>query len=183
VPAERKPLVLPPLRFVFGADGGCAFAVEQPTAHALIAEVAASVAAAGFRKIVIVNCEPVERGALRGRRADLRVIPGAAHVHHPPERARLDFHPQRSTSRGKLQTLLTSLYGAAPEPAPEAPPDANRHLGDRVGDARWQAGPARLRRPDPRAPPSLAAAAERVAKLLSDIHETRARSRALITPA
>ena len=55
VPDGRKPLVVPPLRFAFGADPSCAFAVDQPTAHALIAEVAGSIAAAGFRRIALVN--------------------------------------------------------------------------------------------------------------------------------
>jgi creatinine amidohydrolase len=51
-------LTLSPLRFVAGPDPRCAFAVSPPVAHALIAEVVGSVAAAGFRKILLFNSSP-----------------------------------------------------------------------------------------------------------------------------
>lgn len=56
--SPRWLLTLPPLRFVAGPDPRCAFAVSPPVAHALLAEVAGSVAAAGFRKLLLFNASP-----------------------------------------------------------------------------------------------------------------------------
>jgi creatinine amidohydrolase len=75
-PIHRKPLVVPPLRFAFGTDPSCAFYVDQPTAHALIAEVVASIATAGFRRIVIVNSSPLSEELCWAAARDLRVSRG-----------------------------------------------------------------------------------------------------------
>jgi len=180
VPADRKPLVLPPLRFVFGADGGCAFAVEQPTAHALIAEVAASVAAAGFRKLVLVNASPWNEELCAAAARDLRVSRGLHMLIIHLSALGLDFHPQRSKSRGRLQTLLTSLYGAAPEPAAGGPPDPPAAWGtESVTPLRQSALPVEKALPEGNA--TLAEAAGRLAKLLGDVHD-RAPLTAKITP-
>lgn len=181
VAADRKPLVLPPLRFVFGADSGCAFAVGQPTAHALIAEVAASVAAAGFRKLVLVNASPWNEELCAAAARDLRVSRGLHMFVVHLSALGLDFHPQRSKSRGRLQTLLTALYGAAPEPAADGPPEP---------PSPWGSEPVtRLRQPAltvekalPEGAATLAEAAGRMAKLLGDIYD-RAPLTAKITPA
>jgi hypothetical protein len=124
VPAGRKPLVLPPLRLVAGFDPSCAFSVGPGTAHALIAEVAASVAAAGFRKIVIVNASPWNEELCAAAARDLRVSRGLHMFLIHLSALELDFHPVRSRTRRRLQTLLTSILGKAPEtqdPAAAAP--------------------------------------------------------------
>ncbi len=168
---DRKPLVLPPLRFAFGADASCAFPVDQPTAHALIAEVALSVAAAGFRKIAIVNSSPWSEELCSAAARDLRVARGLHMFHIHLSALDLDFHPVRSRSRRRVQTLLTALYGSEPEPAgPGAREAGTAPWGDEsVPQLSGAAVPIREARTDGAA--ILASAAGRLAKLVSDIHD------------
>jgi hypothetical protein len=115
VPKGAKPLVAPVLRFAFGADHSCVFPVDHPTAHALIEEVAASVAASGFSRIAIVNSSPWSEELCSAAARDLRVSRGLHMFHLHLSALGLDFHPVRSRSRRRVQTLLTSLYGREPE--------------------------------------------------------------------
>jgi creatinine amidohydrolase len=171
VAPDRRPLVLPPLRFAFGADPSCAFPVDQPTAHALIAEVAASVAAAGFRKIAIVNASPWSEELCSAAARDLRVARGLHMFLVHLSAIDLDFHPVRSRSRRRLQTLLTALYGADPEPsAPQAPGLAPRTWGDE--SVTPLPGPAAgLNEARIEGAAILAMSADRLAKLIADIHD------------
>lgn len=181
VPEGRKPLVVPPLRFVFGADGTCAFAVDPPTAHALIAEVAASVAAAGFRRIALVNASPWNEEICGAAARDLRVSRGLHMFLVHLSALDLDFHPVRSLSRRRLQTLLTSLYGAAPEPSEFSEPEP---VGLSWGDETVTTLPgAAVSVEDARVEGAaiLAAAAARLAKLISGIRD-RAPLEAKLTP-
>jgi len=179
VAADRKPLVVPPLRFAFGADPSCAFAVDPPTAHALIAEVAASVAAAGFRKIVILNSSPWSEELCNAAARDLRVSRGLHLFHIHLSALDLDFHPVRSRSRRRVQTLLTALSGTEPadEKAREAP--AAQWADESVTPL---AGPA-VPLPEARTEGAaiLASAAGRLEGLISDIWE-RAPLAAKLTP-
>ena len=180
--ADRKLLVLPPLRFAFGADSSCAFPVDPPTAHAMIAEVAASVAAAGFRRIAIVNASPWSEELCGAAARDLRLSRGLHMFLVHLSAIGLDFHPVRSRSRRTLQTLLTALYGAEPEPSePGAPEPAERPWGDEsvcplpgpavpLGQARGEGAAI------------LAAAAGRLASLLADIRNRPPLSAALTPP-
>jgi creatinine amidohydrolase len=181
VARDRKPLVVPPLRFAFGADPSCAFPVDQPTAHALIAEVAASVAEAGFRKIAIVNSSPWSEELCSAAARDLRVSRGLHMFQVHLSALDLDFHPVRSRSRRRVQTLLTALYEAEPEPAdPGRPGGAGSWGAEPVGPL---PGPALgLREARAEGASILAAAAGRLAGLISDIHD-RAPLTAKITPA
>ena len=168
-PPERKPLVVPPLRFAFGADPACAFAVDQPAAHAFIAEVAASVAAAGFRKITIVNSSPWSEELCNAAARDLRLSRGLHMFHVHLSALDLDFHPVRSRSRRRIQTLLTALTGGEPESRP----------GGRAAAATWgdesvaplDGAPAPIAEARAEGAAILAAAAGRLAQLLSDIHD------------
>jgi hypothetical protein len=178
VPKGGKPLMAPVLRFAFGADPSCAFPVDQPTAHALIAEVAASVAASGFRRIAIVNSSPWSEELCNAAARDLRVSRGLHMFHLHLSAIELDFHPVRSRSRRRVQTLLTSLYGKEPEPpmgaareptwgdefvSPLGAPHAN------LADARVEGAAI------------LGTAAARLAKLISDIRDV-APLKAKLTP-
>lgn len=179
-PDGSKPLVLPPLRFVFGADTTCAFAVGQPAAHALIAEVAGSVAAAGFRKLVLVNASPWNEELCGAAARDLRVSRGLHMFVVHLSALGLDFHPQRSAGRRKLQTLLTALIGAVPEPLGDDSADAAPQWGSEpVTPLRGRAVAIKQAREEGAA--TLASASQHLAKLLGDIHE-RAPLKAKITP-
>jgi creatinine amidohydrolase len=167
-PEGRRPLVLPPLRFAFGADRTCAFSVEQPTIHALIAEVAASIAAAGFTRIVVVNSSPWNEEICGAATRDLRVGRNLHMFQLHLSALELDFHPIRSRSRRRLQTLLTSLYGAEPEKSTEvaaAPVWGEEPVTPLAGPA------ASLEESRKEGPAMLAATAARVAKLLMDIRD------------
>jgi hypothetical protein len=177
----RKPLVTPPLRFAFGADPTCAFPVDQPTAHALIAEVASSVAASGFRKIAIVNSSPWSEELCSAAARDLRVARGLHMFHIHLSAVELDFHPVRSRSRRRLQTLLTALNGREPEapdgaetagPAPWADESVTALAGAPLGLDEARAEGAAI----------LASAAIRLAKLISDITEREALGATLTPP-
>ena len=169
VPAERRPLVLPPLRFAFGADPACAFAVDQPTAHALLAEVAASVAASGFRRVAIVNSSPWNEELCGAAARDLRVSRGLQMFVVHLSAIGLDLHPQRSRDRRAVQTLVTALGGSEPQDG-GSPGPAAASWGEEPVTA--LCGPAlSLERARAEAPAILAGAAARVAKLLSDMRE------------
>jgi hypothetical protein len=181
VPEDRKPLVVPPLRFAFGADPSCAFAVDAPAAHALIAEVAASVAAAGFRRIAIVNSSPWSEELCNAAARDLRVSRGLHMFHVHLSALELDFHPLRSTSRRRVQTLLTALYANPPEaPAAGAAATPAAGWGDEAV-APLAGPPATLAEARAEGAAILAAAAARLAKLIGDIHD-RAPLVARLTP-
>jgi hypothetical protein len=170
-PGDRKPLVVPPLRFAFGSEPGCAFQVDQPTAHALIAEVAVSIAAAGFRKIVIVNASPWSEELCSAAARDLRVSRGLHIFQIHLSAIGLDFHPVRSRSRQTLQTLLTALYGREPE-STDLPAFGRRAAGwgdesvISVTDAAVSLAKAQIE-----GAAILSDAAKRLAALFSDIHE------------
>jgi hypothetical protein len=175
---EKAPLVVPPLRFAFGADPSCAFAVDQPTAHALIEEVSASVAAAGFRKIVLLNSSPWNEELCSAAARDLRVSRGLHLFHIHLSALELDLHPSRSRSRGRFQTLATFVLGQEPEEAVANP-----------SPARWGqecvtplAGPAAtLAAAASEGAEILSAAAGRLATLLGEIRD-RAPLAAKLTP-
>jgi creatinine amidohydrolase/Fe(II)-dependent formamide hydrolase-like protein len=75
-PAHLKLLVLPPVRFVLGPDAGSAFAVDPPLAHGLLAELLASVAASGFRKVVLYNSSPWNEEFIASVARDNRIALG-----------------------------------------------------------------------------------------------------------
>jgi creatinine amidohydrolase len=180
VAGDRKPLVVPPLRFTFGADPSCAFPVDQPTAHALIAEVAASVAAAGFQKILIVNSSPWSEELCSAAARDLRVSRGLHMFQIHLSAIDLDFHPVRSRGRRRLQTLLTSLYGCEPEPPDTEAPVKSAEWGDEPVSS--LTGPAvNLDAARIEGAATLSSSAGRLAKLISDVHD-RAPLSAKITP-
>jgi creatinine amidohydrolase len=166
-PADRRLLVLPPLRFVAGPDPGCAFGVEPPVAHALIAEVVASVGAAGFRRIVLFNASPWNEELCAAAARDLRVGRGLHLFCINLAALGLDFHPLRSRDRRRVQTLVTALTGRAPE-APPAGGTPHPRWGEEPVTP--LAGPALdLAAAAAEGPGLLAAAAGRLAALLGEI--------------
>ena len=115
-PRDPPLLVVPPLRFVFGPDPGCAFAVAPPVAHALVAEMVGSVAAAGFRRIVLFNSSPWNEELCAAASRDLRIRHDLQIFRVNLSAIGLDLHPMRSLVRTRVQTLVTALTGREPEP-------------------------------------------------------------------
>jgi creatinine amidohydrolase len=110
---DQSLLVTPPLRFVVGPDASCAFAVDVPTAHAFIAEVAASVVAAGFRRIVLFNASPWNEELVVAASRDLRIALGVQLFTIHLSGLGLDFLPSRSPDRTRLLAALDSGGDAA----------------------------------------------------------------------
>lgn len=114
-------LVLPPLRFIVGANPGCAFTVDVPTAHAFIDEVCATIAAAGFRRVVLFNASPWNEELIDAAARDIRIERELQMFCINLSALDLDFHPTRSRNRHALQTLVTALTGKEPvSPKPES---------------------------------------------------------------
>ena len=124
-PANFSPLVIPPLRFVLGPDPACAFAVDPPTAHALLREVAKSIHDTGFRRMIFLNASPWNEELCAVASRDLRIEFGLQIFRINLGMIDLDFHPVRSKTRRNVQTLVTALTGRAPDaqsPAALVPP-------------------------------------------------------------
>jgi creatinine amidohydrolase len=166
-PPTFNPLVVPPLRFVLGPSDHCVFAVEIPVAHALLREVAASINAAGFRRLIFINASPWNEELCSAASRDLRIEFGLQIFRINLSLFDLDFHPVRSQSRRKLQTLVTALSGRAPEVLP-APDPAPALWGDER--IRPLAGPAlSVEAAVGESGPVLAAAQSRLAALFGEI--------------
>jgi creatinine amidohydrolase len=179
-PAGFSPLVVPPLRFVLGPDAGCAFAVDPPTGHAFLREVAASINAAGFRRLVFFNASPWNEELCAAASRDLRIEYGLQIFRINLGALDLDFHPTRSRSRRRVQTLLTALTGRAPdETAPAAPPARPLWSDERVTPLPGPAVSVATAMAEGSA--ILAAAAARVSALFGEIaaHPALARDGAL----
>jgi creatinine amidohydrolase len=166
-PADFPLLVVPPLRFVLGPNPECAFAVEPPVAHALIAEVTACIAAVGFRRVVLYNASPWNEELIAAAARDIRIAQSLQVFRISLSGLGLDFHPVRSKDRRKIQTLLTALTGRQPEPAgTETPPVAG--WGDE--SMRPLPGPAvSLSDSAAEGAATLAAAGQHLLKLLGEI--------------
>lgn len=161
-------LMVPPLRFVVGPDSGCVCAVEVPVAHAFIDETLASIAAAGFTRVVLCNASPWNEELCDAAARDLRISRGLQMFCINLSALDLDFHPVRSTTRRKVQNLLTYLTGFTPEPAPPLSSGAARPLGDETVTP--LPGPAAsAEEAAEEGPVVLAAAATRLASLLQEI--------------
>ncbi len=112
--------VLPPLRFVLGPYRNTFFGLDPETAYDFVEEVVHSVGISGFRRIVFYNSNPwneeiIDKAVAR----DLRIKYGYQIFSINLYGLGLDFHPVRSSSRRRLQTLLTFLLDE--EPLVDAP--------------------------------------------------------------
>jgi hypothetical protein len=169
-PAALPLLVVPPLRFVLGPDPGCAFAVDPPTAHGLLADVLGSIAVSGFRKVVLYNSSPWNEEFIASVARDNRIALGLQIFRISLSGLGLDLHPTRSASRRKFQTLVTALGGREPTPfAGAAVAPAVRAWGDeRVFPLTEPAVPLEAARTEGEA--TLSAAAQKLLSLLGEIH-------------
>jgi len=160
-------LVIPPIRFVLGPGPHCAFPVSPPVAHALIREVAESVMAAGFRRIVLFNASPWNEDLVDAAARDLRVALGLQMFCVNLSALGLDFHPARSPSRQILQTLLTGLYEREPR-VPETDDPKGRFSREQLPPVPtpWEG----LEASRAHAPAIVRRCAERLSSLLQEIH-------------
>jgi creatinine amidohydrolase len=158
--------VLPPLRFALAPYPSCFFGVDPETAHALVRETAAGVAAAGFRHLVFFNTSPWNEEFVDAASCDLRAATGMHTYYIHLSALGCDFHPGGT---GRRLARAAVLHALGCEQAGQA------RTGEvRDGDFR----PGNYRQPEPLAPdpgPSpdgagaLATAAGRLARLLGEI--------------
>ena len=171
-PASLPLLVIPPLRFVLGADSGCAFAVDPPTAHALVADVLGSIAVSGFRKVVLYNSSPWNEELIAAAARDNRIALGLQIFRISLSGLGLDLHPTRAATatRRKFQTLVTALTGREPDlpPTTSTPPPPRTWGDERVLPLTDPAVPLAAARDEGAA--TLAAAAQKLLSLLGEIH-------------
>jgi hypothetical protein len=113
-------LVLPPQRYALGPDKTCAFPVDPPTAHAALDEWCASVAAAGFRRIVLYNSSPWNEELCDAAARDLRIARGLQMFCVNLSALGLDFAPWRDDKRTALRALIAEL-ATTPPPHPPGP--------------------------------------------------------------
>jgi len=104
-----KLLTLPPQRFVVGPSATCAFAVDAPTALAALDEWCASIAAAGFRRIVFYNSSPWNEELVDAAARDIRIGRGLQMFCVNLSALGLDFAPWRGGERTALRALLAEL--------------------------------------------------------------------------
>jgi hypothetical protein len=102
-------LTLPPQRFVLGPSESCAFPVDPDVAHATLEEWCTSVAAAGFRRIVLYNSSPWNEELIDAAARDLRIAHGVQMFCVNLSALGLDFAPWRAGARERLRALLAEL--------------------------------------------------------------------------
>ncbi len=112
---ELPLLVIPPVRFVVGPDPACAFAIDPEVATTLIEEIAGSIQAAGFERIVLLNSSPWNEALCDAVARDLRIERGLQMFCVNLSALDLDLHPTRSRSRPAIQALYTAITGRTPE--------------------------------------------------------------------
>lgn len=156
--------VLPALRFGLAPYPSCVFGIDPETAHDLIGEIAASVVASGFKKLVFYSTSPWNEAwidaASRDQRANLGLQTFVINV----SGLNLDFHPGSST-RSHVQAIASQLLGAVPV-APLRPAEVS-DAGFRPGN--WRRPPPCTPDPSLNAAELLAAASRRLARLLTEV--------------
>jgi creatinine amidohydrolase len=165
-PTNFQPLVIPPLRFVLGRTGSSVFAVDPPTAHAFLREVAKSIHDSGFRRLLFFNASPWNEELCAAASRDLRIEFGLQIFRMNLSMLGLDLHPVRSQTRRQVQTLMTALTGRAPETL-GAPEPAGFWADERVQPLAGEPLPLATALTEGSA--LLAATAERVAALFGDL--------------
>ncbi len=106
-------LVLPPVRFVLGPKPNCAFPVDPDVACDLLDEVAGSVQAAGFTRILFFNASPWNEEVIKAVGRDLRIGRRLQMFTVHLSSLGLDFNPVRGGERGALKAVVAALSGAA----------------------------------------------------------------------
>ena len=168
---EAQMTIMPPLRFALGPYPHSLFAVDYETALDLVREIGESVAASGLRRLVLLNTSPWNEELMETCACDLRAALGLQTFVINFESLGLDLHPTRSSTRSAVQAAASPLTRRAP--AADAPRGDTRMTDFRPGDHRQPAPlPWTKSLGDSMAEGriALAAAGERLAQLLEEIH-------------
>ncbi len=140
--AVRNPdvrlLVIPPVRFVLGPKANCAFPVEPDLAGNLLEEVAASIQASGFTRILFFNASPWNEELIKAVGRDLRIGRKLQMFCLNLSALGLDFNPIRGGERTALKAVLAALSGdaAGSEKGLTVLSDAARRFASMLGEMR-----------------------------------------------
>jgi len=107
-------LVLPPLRFGVAPYPHTFFGVDAPTALASLQEIAASVKAAGFSKLLFFNTSPWNTETVSTAALELRVQQDLSTYVINSGGIGLGFHPADSTRR-QTQAMTASVMATRPD--------------------------------------------------------------------
>jgi creatinine amidohydrolase/Fe(II)-dependent formamide hydrolase-like protein len=161
-------LVVPPMRYMLGPAGRSVFAFTPPEVIEFTDNLAESIAAAGFRRVVLFNASPWNEEIVDVMARDLRVQRELQMFCVNLSALDLDFHPTRSRSRRQVQTLLTHLSGRLPETPEASAGSTTVEWGVDVFPPLRET-PATLKEAAEEGPKILAAAAAHLASLLAEI--------------
>lgn len=114
--APTPHLVLPPLRFGLAPYPSTFFGIDPETAHDLIREIATSVHAAGFRKLVFFTTSPWHDEFIDAASRDTRIALGLQTFVITLSGLGLEFHPT-SARRAHVQSLTAHLLQKTPTPS------------------------------------------------------------------
>lgn len=116
-PDPRRITVIPPLRFVFGAGPDCVFAADPDETHAFIEEVVQSIAASGFKRVLLYNASPWNEELTAAAARDLRISERLQMFRINLRGVGLDFATDSETEQQSLRDIVTSLTNADPSSA------------------------------------------------------------------
>lgn len=120
-------LVLPPIRFCLAPYPSNFFGIDPETAHELIIEIARSLQAAGFRKMVFFSTSPWNEEFIDAASRDTRVALELQTFVINLSGLNLDLHP-RGPDRAQVQALASYLLGKTPVPSTRQPDMADLDL-------------------------------------------------------
>jgi creatinine amidohydrolase len=106
--------IMPPLRFALGPYPHSLFGLDYETALELTREIGAFIAAAGLRRLVLLNTSPWNEELMETCACDLRADFGLQTFVINLEALGLDLHPTRSTTRPAVQAAACALTRRAP---------------------------------------------------------------------
>jgi len=157
--------VLPPVRFGLAPYPSTFFGIDADTAHALLQEIAASVKAAGFHKLVFFTTSPWSKELVDAASRDARVSLGLQTFLIATGALGFNFHPA-SPHRAQAQAAVAHLLGTTAR-TPTRPAE--------ISDADFRPGCFRQPAPLPPHPLTdgatvLRIASEHLARLLAEIH-------------
>lgn len=108
-------LVLPPLRFLHAPYDHTFFGLDPDEVEDQIREMARSVKASGFKRLVFFNANPWNEELVESLALDLRVDLGLSTFCLHLAALGLDLHPGRSSTRADAQCAASAAFGIVAE--------------------------------------------------------------------
>lgn len=104
-------LVLPPQRFVAAPYDHAFFGMDAESTEAALTELAGSIHASGFRRLLFLNANPWNEEIIDTTARDLKVATGMEIFCINLAGIGLDLHPARNRNRAEIQHAASFIYG------------------------------------------------------------------------